>query len=176
MTCEIVPASPKHIRPMSRRLRAGACVTLQAYGFDPRRALHDVFLKSHYSRTALIEGKPVAMWGLLGQLLSETAFVWLVTSDEIGRFPGLLVRETRRELAEMMQGYREFSTTVLPNDEAAVRFALYLGFHDDGEEENEEDEPVSHKRRAQQIMLNPRRRIPIGENYVIGLTYQGREA
>lgn len=157
---------------MAKRLRAAACVTLQAYGFDPRRALHDVFVESHYARTALVEGKPVAMWGLKGQLLSEVAYVWLVLSEEIGVLPLQIVREARKEMAEIMANYSEVATTVLPNDEQAVAFALCLGFHD----RHDEEDPLPLKHRVRQVLDNPRHRIPIGESYVIGLGYHGGHA
>lgn len=173
MTCEIVYGSARHIRPMAKRMRAAACMTLQAYGFDPRRALHKVFLESHYCCTALMDGKPVAMWGLCGPLLGDVASVWLVLSDEIAQFPLTVVKAARKELVSIMQNYREVSTTVLPDDEAAIRFALYLGFHDN--HDDDDGEPMNRKQLARALVENPRYRIPIGESYVIGLGYHARE-
>lgn len=147
-------------------------MTLQGYGFDPRRALHRIFLASGYRRTALIGGRPVAMWGVMAPLLGETAYVWLVMSDEIAHLPRQIVKEAKRELAEIMANYSEAATTVLPSDEAAVRFALYLGFHDN----HEDDERLSHKTRARMLLDNPRHRIPVGDSYVVGLGYHQRAA
>ena len=153
---------------MAHRMRAAAAVSLQGYGFDPRRALHRVVLDSAYCRTAKVDGEVAAMWGIVAPALASTAYVWLVMSDEIGRIPRLVVQTAREELAEMMEVYEEIATTVLPDDEAAIRFALYLGFHDDDEEE-----PGSHKVRAQRLRENPRHRIPVGDGYVIALGYHG---
>ena len=164
---EIVPASIRHIRPMSRAMRAAACITLERFGQDPRRSLHRAFIASNYCRTALIDGKPVAMWGVVGALMSNVASVWLVIAQDIVGLPLTIVREARNELAHAMANYHELTTTVLPDDEAAVRFALYLGFHGcDG------DDDAPRKMRYDDLMTDPRHRIPVGDSYVIGLGYR----
>ncbi len=167
MTPEIVPASILHVKPMAARMRAAACATLQSFGFEPRMALRRAFLRSLMARTALMDGKPVAMWGVQGNLLDDTALVWLVMADDIANIPRTIVREARRELKSIMENYEEAATTVLPDDEAAIRFAVYLGFHD----RHDDDEPASRKDIERSIRENPRNKIPIGDSFVIGLGY-----
>ncbi len=167
MDYQIRRASILDVRPMSKRLRAAACVTLNAYGFRPRQALHRVYISSFYCRTALIDRKPVAMWGIMGTLMSECAYVWLVMSDEIANIPRVIVREAKRELSAIMENYSDVATTVLPEDDAAVRFALYLGFSDRaGEYRN-----MPRKDLERELRENVRHRIPIGDSYAIGLAY-----
>lgn len=167
MDYSIVPGSVRHIKPMASRMRAAACITLQDYGYLPRAALHRVFVRSLYCRAALVDGRPVAMWGVVGTLLNETAYVWLVMSDEIAHIPRTIVREAKRELAGIMKGYREIAATVLPDDDAAIRFAVYLGFHD----RDDEADDGTRKATAREIRENPRHRIPVGDQFVIGLGY-----
>lgn len=170
MSYSVVPASVRHIRPMSRRLRAAACLTLQAFGHDPRRALHRIFLNSFYCRTALIEDRPVAMWGVTGTLLNDVVYVWLVMSDDIANIPRTIVWEAKKELSNIMANYREIATTVLPDDDAAIRFAVYLGFQDvDGAIPLEGRKAIEHD-----IRENPKHRIPVGDGYVISLGYHAR--
>jgi hypothetical protein len=164
---EIVAASVRHIRPMSKRLRTAACITLQRFGQDPRRGLHRAFISSNYCRTALIDGRPVAMWGVCGALMSNVASVWLVIAEDIVNLPLAIVREARTELSRVMGNYHELVTTVLPDDEAAVRFALYLGFQG-----FEDDDDAPRKVRYEEIMSDPKHRIPVGDSYVIGLGYR----
>lgn len=166
---EAVKGSIRHVRPMSRQLRAAACMTLQGFGYDPRKALHKAFMQSFYCRTALMNGSPVAMWGVTGTLLSCEAFVWLVLSDRIANIPLSIVREAKSELSRIMQNYDELATTVLPDDEAAIRFAVYLGFHD----RHDSDERLSRREIQQLIMTDPKYRIPIGDSFVIALGYHG---
>ncbi len=167
MDYEIRRASILDVRPMATRMRAAACVTLQSFGFKPRQALHRVYISSFYCRTALIDDRPVAMWGIMGTLMSECAYVWLVMSDGIANVPRTIIREAKAELSEIMANYSDVATTVLPEDDAAVRFALYLGFADRaGEFRN-----MPRKDLERELRDNPRHRVPIGDQYVLGLSY-----
>lgn len=162
----IVPASVRHIRPMSACMRSAAAIALQGYGFNPREALRRALVSSFYCRTAMIDGKPAAMWGVAGTLLGVHAYVWLVLSPSIQRFPRALLRRSKAELAEVMADCREITTTVLPDDEASIRFALHLGFRGETADGSEDE-----GERGREIMTDPRFRIPMGEGYVIRLGY-----
>lgn len=164
----VVPASIRHVRPMSAQLRAAACITLQGFSMEPRRALHRAFIASPYCRTALQDGKPIAMWGVKGTMLGDTAFVWLVLSEGVTKMPVSIVKEARAELAKVMETNDEVAITVLPDDEAAVRFAVALGFHD---RNNDGDLLLSRKEMTREIIADPRYKIPIGDSYVIALGY-----
>jgi hypothetical protein len=164
---EVVAGSPRHIRRMAKDLRAAACVTIADFGFDPRRALHRIFVQSFYCRTALVAGRPIAMWGVVGSLLSPNAFVWLVLSKDVGLLPVRLVRDARAELARIMKDYDEVSTTVLPDDEAAINFAVCLGFHD----REGDDAPKRRRDMVAAIRANPRYKVAVGDHFAIALGY-----
>lgn len=165
---EVVAASIRHIRPMSECMRSAAAVTLQGFGFRPREALRRAFVMSRYARTALKGGRPIAMWGVKSSsLLDDTGIVWLVLSDDVAGMPVSVVKEARRELAKIMDGMTEIAATVLPTDIAAIRFAVYLGFHD---REND-DGRLSRKELCEAIMADPQYRVPVGDHYVIALGY-----
>ena len=78
--------------------------------------------------------------------------------------PFSIVREARSELALIMGRYHELATTVLPDDDDAIRFAVYLGFHD-------RDGSASRKELIAAIKADPKYKIPVGDSYVIGLGY-----
>lgn len=166
-TYSVVPASIRHLKPMAAQLRAAACITLQGFGLKPRPALHRAFVASSYCRTALMDGKPIAMWGVKATMLGDTALVWLVLSETVTAMPISIVKEARSELAKVMETKREIAITVLPDDEAAIRFAVYLGFHD----RDNDDGHLSRKALCQAIVADPRHRVPIGDSYVIALGY-----
>lgn len=160
----IIAGSPRHIKPMAAQLRAAACVTLQGFGFNPREALRRAFVVSSYCRTAMKGGKPIAMWGVKTGLLADKGMVWLVLSNEVTHMPVAVVREARAELAKVMETLDEVAITVLPDDEAAIRFAVAMGFHD-------REEGLSRKDLTRQIMTDPKFKVPIGDSYVVALGY-----
>ncbi len=149
MNYDIVKASVRHVKPMALGMRAASWLAMQRYGGGARRAVFKAFTLSSYCRTALIDGKPVAMWGVVGSLLDERADVWLFLSRDIGRMPLAIVREARAELGVATEQYSYLEATIVPEDEASIRFARFLGF-----EGREED------------------RIPIGDSYVLRMSYQ----
>lgn len=154
----IVPASILHVRPMAKKMRMAGAIALQAYGFNPREGLRRILTSSHYARTALIEGKPVAMWGLAGPLLSDTAYAWLVLAEEIRSLPRDILEVAKAELAEAARTCPTILATVLPDDEASLRFALHLGFRGaDGERD---------------VLDNPKYRVQYGDASVVQLTFQ----
>jgi hypothetical protein len=162
MTYAIVPSSIRHVKPMSQHMRAAGAIAVQAFGLIPRSALHRAFVASNYCRTALREDKPIAMWGVAAPLLGDTAAVWLVLAQRPGVIPHAIVREARAELERVAEVYSRVMLTVLPDDEASVRFALHLGFRPtDGELFGDENSALT----------DPRFRIPIGDSYVVQMGY-----
>lgn len=124
----VVPGSILHVKPLSRTLRPAACMTLQAFGLDPRRSLRRAFAGSRYTRTAIVGGGPIAMWGIQGPALSDSAIAWLALSDQAAKWPLAIVRCARQELAQMRQRVDKIYATVLYGDERAMLFAKTLGF------------------------------------------------
>lgn len=167
MSYSIVPASVRHVRPMAAQLRAAACITLQGFGLRPREALRRAYVASPHCRTALMDGKPIAMWGVKNTMLGNTGVVWLVLSEAVTHMPVAVVKEARAELAAVMERLDEIAITVLPDDEAAIRFAVYLGFHD----RDNDDGQMSRKELCRSILADPQYRVPIGDSYVIALGY-----
>lgn len=163
MKYEVVKSSVRHVKPIVARMRTGSCIAMQRFGFDPRRAVRHAFMGSFYSRTALVNGRPVAMWGAYGALLSDFAEPWLALTMDVMSMPIAIVREARKELAVMMRDRPQLITAMIPDDDAAIRFALYLGFSDkDG---------GPRKEMERRIKSDPESRISYGDSYVIPLLY-----
>lgn len=125
---EIIPGSVRHIRALSNDARPAACMTLRQFGSDPRRALHHAFVQSQYVRTAMIGGKPAAMWGTGGNLLSQHAYIWATIGMGAVRYPLAVVRRARKELAELCSDGLELRATVIKEDDRALLFAETIGF------------------------------------------------
>jgi hypothetical protein len=75
--------------------------------------------------------------------------------------------EAKRQLEILTERKRELSIAILPDEEASLRFAVFLGF--------ETGEDICRGRRRwvlREITRNPDVRKPIGNGYVIPMTYQ----
>lgn len=134
-------------------MRMGGAVTVEAFGFNPREGLRRAFVASHHVRTALIDGRPIAMWGLYGPLLAWETYVWLVLAEEAADIPFTVVREARRALAAAASMYDEVIAGVALDDTKAVRFARFLGFTQDSEPEPYGDGYVLRMRYTPKVAL-----------------------
>lgn len=171
MTYQIVPTRMVHVAPMARAMREGAKDTICALGLNSRRVLHDAVVGSHYCRVAIKDGKPIAMWGLKGVMLSGYAFVWLALSAPAQAMPRRVIVEATHELARMGEQFEELATTVLPEDDAAIRLAAFLGFHDQHEKDGT---TMPYRDRVKQLKHDPRHRVAFGGAEVIALGWHGR--
>jgi hypothetical protein len=122
----IVEAKPWHCGQMSRLLRRehqmalGDCQT--------HKALRAAFDESGFRRACMVDGRIIALWGLVSPEASAYGVVWLAMANGIEKYPLALIKEVRHQIAEMMLVKRMLICTVLEEDKAAQRFAIFLGF------------------------------------------------
>jgi len=95
-----------------------------------------MFSQSSFRQSVFSKGKIVAMGGITGSWLATHGVAWLVLAKEFSNYPVTVVRHALRLLKREMRTRSELAATILLEDEAALRFAVYLGFHvshdDDG--------------------------------------------
>ena len=171
---QIIPAKPWHCGAMVRRLRIEHRMAVAKLGLDSHRELSDRFSQSSFRRALLIDAHLEALGGVTGSLLSGEGYVWLALSQRAARYPLLLVREAKKQLDEIMTIKRVLVTSVLDDDLAAKRFAIYLGFVLAVEHQAR---PASshHGRRllARRLEENHDARIPLGSGSAVALAYRG---
>lgn len=81
----VVPATLAHAREMALvGLReADRIEVLRAHGHSGEKALHNSLRRSRYALTALVDGAPVAMFGVVPSgLISTAGVIWLLATDE----------------------------------------------------------------------------------------------
>jgi hypothetical protein len=127
---ELVPATPLHVGPLVSRLGYQAD-QVHSLGGKPRQWLRCLMDQSCECWAVLIEGRPVAMWGLVGNRLATEARVWLSIADEVRVLKFPLVRECRRQVMRALEGRAALVGTVIAGDQRAIRFARCLGFEVD---------------------------------------------
>lgn len=169
---QIIAARPYHCGAMVRRLRTEHTSAVAHTGMDAHRELRSVFDASAFRRALLIDGHLAALGGVTGGLMAATGFAWFVLTDQATRYPHRMVRIAKRQLAEVMTIKRELATTVIGGDSAALRFAIYLGFHvaDHGRG------AAAHSRFARRdlkrfVEAAPEFRLPVGGGYCIAMGY-----
>lgn len=130
-TFQIIPARPWHCGQMCRLLRSAHREAVTAIGVDAHRELRDRFEASAFRRAWLVDGKLGALGGVMGSPLATAGFIWLALAEDARKYPLAIVKEARRQLDLIMVTKRELATTVLQDDEPAMRLAVFLGFHVD---------------------------------------------
>lgn len=130
---EIRPVEPGDVEQMVREMRAVDRVEARALGFDDiERGLRESIANSHFARTALINGRLLAIGGCgrhpQSTALAPAAVPWLVGTDALTRYPGVLQREARRYIAAMLEVYPHLTNVVHAENRVAIRWLKRLGF------------------------------------------------
>jgi hypothetical protein len=113
---------------MARLLRPEHKAAIVLLGVDTHRELRGAYDDSSFCRAWLIDGELAALGGVRSTLLSQMGYVWLALSAKAMQNPVAVVKEARRQLAEIMLVKRQLATTLLDGDDAAYRFAVFMGF------------------------------------------------
>lgn len=75
-----------------------------------------------------VDDKLVAMWGLIPPtLLSDTAYLWLVTTKYLRGHQFLFIRHSQRAVEEMLEDYEEIVGHTLIENRAAQQWLRWLG-------------------------------------------------
>lgn len=129
---EIRPVEPGDVELMLREMRTVDRIEARAMGLDLEQGLHQSIAQAHFARTALINGCLAAIGGCnlhpYSTLLTPMAVPWLVGTDVLTRYPGVLQREARRYIAAMLEAYPHLMNVVHAENRTAVRWLQRLGF------------------------------------------------
>lgn len=83
---EVVPARVTHVGPIASRMRAIDRLECAAAGHAPKQALRQGFMLSDRCWTALVDGRPEAMFGSVTvSAIDRRCTVWLLGTDEVYR-------------------------------------------------------------------------------------------
>lgn len=173
----IIPAKPWHCGQMVRLLRHEHASAIARLGVDSHRELRERFAASAFRRAWLINGQLAALGGVTGAAMAGHGFLWLALSETARRYPVAIVKEARRQLAEIMLVKRELATTILDGDAAAQRLAIFLGFH--VAEEGPGAQASSRFARrdlARFVTTAPEVRIPMGQGFAVAMGYHAEAA
>lgn len=129
---EVVEPTTAHLDFLAAHLRAQDQAELRAAGWgeDFRYALERSAEVSRWTRVALIDGAPVAVFGCAeyGSLLAPDGVPWLLGTEAVARHGRVLQREARRYIAAMLQEYPRLFNAVHAENTVSVRWLKRLGF------------------------------------------------
>ena len=127
-TFEVVEAKPWHAGQMARIVRNAHVLALGKASLNVHRDLATTAGGSIFCRAWLIDGKLAALGGVNGPIAGATGHIWLAVSDAATKHPIAMVREARRQIAEIMETRRELRTSCVVGDKPSLDFATLLGF------------------------------------------------
>jgi hypothetical protein len=136
----IMPALPEHCGMLAKDLRALDLIEITGTGNNPKRALWRGYRNSVLCRTAFVDGRIGAMWGLcIGfdtgvSALSDAGRPWLLTAPIIERVPIAFVKEARKAVKEMLKLKPRLENCVLSSYSGAIRLLELIGFTVDPDE------------------------------------------
>jgi|FreactcultureFD7_1027221.scaffolds.fasta_scaffold36159_2 hypothetical protein len=131
MACvELIPARAGHAIEVARRSRAAVTTSAERCGIDVRRAVRAAVAGSRRSLALRVDGRVVAIYGIVGALVSGETTIWLHAARGVARH---LVAACQHELAELIASENRLVAYIAPDDDVALRFVRHWGFRADGE-------------------------------------------
>lgn len=129
MTINIVPSVKEHGHYILKTLRPEDRKEIEDAGNTPERAISLTLRCAIYSKTALVDGNPAAIWGIAGNVLSDTGVPFLLTGTEVYKVsPLVFSRIYLRELSEMQKYFPRLENYVDSTYTGAVKMLKIAGF------------------------------------------------
>lgn len=95
---------------------------------NSRRAVDFYWIHSTHCWTGFVDGEIACMWGLVPPtLLSDQAYLWLVTTDLVKQHRFALVRHSQRMVEQALEIYPLIVGQCERGNEEAMRWIRWLG-------------------------------------------------
>jgi hypothetical protein len=126
---QIVQAAPVHIAPLARTMRAADRAECAAGGMSATQALESSLARSLMAWTALDDGVPCAMWGVIADSLTDqSARAWLLTGEGVERNRKAFLTHTRAWVQRVSELFPVLTAYVAADYPQALRWLRWLGF------------------------------------------------
>lgn len=95
----------------------------------PREALERSVQVSADVRTGLVNGEPIAIFGVgVQSLFSETGVPWMFATNGVQRYPTTFIRQSREVVRAWRAHYRYLGNYVDASNVLAVKWVQWMGF------------------------------------------------
>lgn len=130
MSCRIVKAKPYHIPWIANHAREADRVELWNYAMvSPMTALLRSFEASEIAWTGLIDGEPVAMFGVVRSgLLSNMGRPWLIGTDKIEKHQFAFLRRNKPYIRKMNEVFPVMENYIDPDNTVAIKWLEWMNF------------------------------------------------
>lgn len=125
---QIIPTERSHLSTMMDSFTETHQETAQKLNKNPKKALSKAFRRSLYAKTAIIDGKIAAIWGIYGVYMGNVGYPWLLMTNEVQSHPFKVAFCYRQELKEMLQLFPTLIDIVDINHTKTVRMLKIMGF------------------------------------------------
>lgn len=125
----IVQTTPEHLRALVPVLRESDRKEIVSFGISPEKALWRSYKGSVIKKTAFIDGKIAAVWGVHGSFMGTKGAPWLLTSEEVYKISPLkFARIYQKEVAEMQSLFPVLENYADASYNGAIRLLGIIGF------------------------------------------------
>jgi len=125
----LVPAQWQHINRIASNMRAIDAEECRAMGREPKYALRAAFMTSEKAWTALVDGVPHAMFGVVVEsLLDRIGTPWFLGTDEVYRHAREMIQWGPGILSRMGDSSRKLTNLVSSRNDRAIRLLRKWGF------------------------------------------------
>jgi hypothetical protein len=128
MSVDVVQGRLGHVLALGRQAKPSAMGFIADCAGDVRQANARLFRGSRGVKTLLVEGRPIAAYGLVGALLAPEAMIWLMVSPDVRNHLRAFAAACQREFAALREAEPRLTGYLVPGDEVAERFAARWGF------------------------------------------------
>ncbi|NKJ43057.1 hypothetical protein [Novosphingobium sp. SG720] len=126
---EIVPAHARHVGFLARHMRAIDKAECRAMGREPKAALRHGLIASTHCWTAMVAGRPHAMFGVVVEsALAGRGVPWFLGTNEVWRHGRTLLRLGPPILAAMHDSSAVLANLVSTGNTRAIRLLERWGF------------------------------------------------
>lgn len=127
---EVIPAKASHVRTIAKRMRkSDADEVMAASGKSPGAALVYTLRKSTKAWTALVDGRPEVMFGVVDiSILAGVGAPWLLGTDAVEKHYVAFLRQSVWFRSQLLSDYSVLKNFVDVRNKASIRWLKWLGF------------------------------------------------
>ncbi len=125
----ITDTVPEHVMELKDTIREADKKEIEGFGYSYKKGLWRSFKTGLTAKTALIDGRVAAIWGVGGTFLGDTGIPWLLTSEEVYKVSPLkFTRIYQKEVYKMLNLFPRLENYCASEYTQALRLLEICGF------------------------------------------------